>query len=187
MGTTDDRSSTTGVEGPSADELAKAAEDFLRGLLREFGAQAEIASDRPTEEVLAVLISGDHLGTLIGPKGATLAALQELTRIVLQHHLPRSELRVIVDVNGYRKRRAEALARFARQVATDVLASNKKRALEPMLPADRKVVHDAVSAISGVTTVSEGEEPNRRVVLVPVAEAASEAASSDNTLESARS
>jgi len=140
-----------------------------------------------------VLITGDGLGTLIGPRGATLLALQELTRIVLQRHVAHPESRVIVDINGYRKRRQEALARFAQQVAAEVVASNKKRALEPMPPADRKVVHDAVNGIEGVTTESEGEEPNRRVVLVPAAGADSSVSSqpedgeSDPSLQSTRS
>jgi spoIIIJ-associated protein len=73
----------------------------------------------------------------------------------------------VVDVNGYRKRRQDALARFAQQVAAEVRESNTRRALEPMPPADRKVVHDAVNEVPGVTTTSEGEEPYRRVVLIP--------------------
>ena len=153
----------------NSEELARAAEEFLKGLLRELGAVAEITSSQPSDDVLELLITGEGLGTLIGPKGSTLIALQELTRTVLQRRGPRSECRVMVDVNGYRKRRAEALARFARQVAADVLASGKRRALEPMPPADRKVVHDSVSGLQGITTVSEGEEPNRRVVIMPAA------------------
>jgi spoIIIJ-associated protein len=119
------------------------------------------------DDVVELEITGDDLGTLIGPKGATLLALQEITRIVVQRHSTPSDCRVVVDINGYRKRRQEALARFAQQVAAEVVSTNKKRALEPMPPADRKVVHDALNEIEGVNTISEGEEPNRRVVLVP--------------------
>ena len=168
MDKAEDRSSFSDVNTASTEELARSAEDFLRGLLDELGATATVTSNLDAEDVMEVQIAGEDLGTLIGPKGATLLALQELTRIVLQRHAPPSECRVVVDINGYRKRRHEALARFAQQVASEVVASNKKRALEPMPPADRKVVHDAVNGIAGVTTVSEGEEPNRRVVLVPV-------------------
>jgi spoIIIJ-associated protein len=103
---------------------------------------------------------------------------------VLQRQAPAYEKRVVVDINGYRKRRQDALARFAQQVAAEVLATNKKRALEPMPPADRKVVHDAVNNVAGVTTISEGEEPNRRVVLVPAAEAEQ---ASETDLQSATS
>jgi spoIIIJ-associated protein len=170
MDKADDNVSFTDAKTVTTEELASSAEAFLRGLLKELGTTAAVTSDLQADDAVEVLISGDDLGMLIGPKGATLLALQELTRIVLQRHRPPSESRVTVDINGYRRRRHEALARFAQQVATEVVATNKKRALEPMQPADRKVVHDAVNDIAGVTTVSEGEEPNRRVVLIPVAD-----------------
>jgi spoIIIJ-associated protein len=86
----------------------------------------------------------------------------------MQRQVSSSECRVVLDINGYRRRRQHALAVFARQVALEVQASNTKRALEPMPPPDRKVVHDAVNDVPGVTTISEGEEPYRRVLLVPV-------------------
>jgi spoIIIJ-associated protein len=158
------------VKTVPTEDLIAGAEAFLQGLLNELGTTATISSSQLADDVVEVLVTGDDLGTLIGPKGATLLALQELTRIVVQRHTPPSECRITVDINGYRKRRHEALARFAHQVAAEVVATNKKRALEPMPPADRKVVHDAVNDIAGVTTISEGEEPNRRVVLVPMAD-----------------
>jgi spoIIIJ-associated protein len=155
------------VKTASIEEQVQLAEEFLQGLLAELGSTATVSSHDLADGVVELLIDGENLGTLIGPKGATLLALQELTRTVLQHRVGPSECRVVVDGNGYRKRRQEALTRFAQQVAAEVRASNTRRALEPMPPADRKVVHDAVNAVSGVTTLSEGEEPYRRVVLVP--------------------
>jgi spoIIIJ-associated protein len=152
----------------SIEEQVQLAEEFLRGLLEQFGSSATVSSNELTDGVVELVIDGDNLGTLIGPRGATLLALQELTRTVLQHRVGSSECRVVVDVNGYRKRRQDALARFAQQVAAEVRESNTRRALEPMPPADRKVVHDAVNAVPGVSTTSEGEEPYRRVVLIPV-------------------
>jgi spoIIIJ-associated protein len=92
----------------------------------------------------------------------------------MQRQVSSSECRIVVDVNGYRRRRQDALTRFAQQVAQEVQASQTRRALEPMPPPDRKVVHDAVNNIPGVTTISEGEEPYRRVVLVPSTGADSE-------------
>ncbi len=151
------------------EEQARSAVEFLRGLLERFGTDGSVTSQVHEDGLIELSVAGEGLGILIGPKGSTLLALQELTRTVVQRHYPSSEHHLVVDVNGYRKRRHEALARFARQVAQEVAATNTKRALEPMPPADRKVVHDAVNGIEGVTTVSEGEEPNRRVVLVPVA------------------
>ena len=151
----------------SIEEQVRLAEEFLQGLLEELGSSATVSSHELTDGVVELEIDGDNLGTLIGPRGSTLLALQELTRTVLQHRVGSSECRVVVDVNGYRKRRQDALARFAQQVAAEVRESNTRRALEPMPPADRKVVHDAVNAVPGVSTTSEGEEPYRRVVLIP--------------------
>jgi spoIIIJ-associated protein len=74
---------------------------------------------------------------------------------------------VHVDVAGYRARRRDALAAFARNVANEVKESGAARSLEPMGSADRKVVHDALTDVEGVSTVSEGEDPRRRVVIVP--------------------
>jgi spoIIIJ-associated protein len=154
------------VSTVTGEEQARLAEEFLRGLLQEMGAEAKITSSQG-DGTVEVLITGEDLGALIGPKGATLLALQEITRTVLQRQAAQGDNRVVVDINGYRKKRQEALARFARQVAAEVVTSNQRRALEPMLSADRKVVHDAVTGIEGVVSVSEGEEPYRRVVLVP--------------------
>jgi spoIIIJ-associated protein len=112
-------------------------------------------------------LSGNDLGLLIGPKGATLLALQDITRTVVQRKTGATNGRIHVDVAGYRQKRSEALGRFARQVADQVRSTGTRRALEPMNPADRKVVHDALNEVPGVSTVSEGEEPERRVVIVP--------------------
>jgi spoIIIJ-associated protein len=172
----------------SIEEQVRLAEDFLRGLLEQLGASATVSSHELTDGVVELVIDGENLGTLIGPRGATLLALQELTRTVLQHRVGSSECRVVVDVNGYRKRRQDALARFAQQVAGEVRESNTRRALEPMPPADRKVVHDAVNLVPGVTTTSEGEEPYRRVVLIPEpAEPADEQGASEGTEQQSES
>ena len=119
----------------SIEEQVRLAEDFLQGLLSELGAQATITSSELTNELVELRIEGGGLGTLIGPKGTTLLALQELTRTVLQRQASPSDCRLVIDVNGYRRRRQEALARFAQNVAAEVKTSNVKRALEPMPPS----------------------------------------------------
>ena len=81
--------------------------------------------------------------------------------------LPPRTGRLLLDVSGYRQKRKEALERFTSKVAEDVLASGTATALEPMSSADRKIVHDAVNGIDGVTTTSEGEDPRRHVVIHP--------------------
>lgn len=154
------------VEVP-LEEQGKVAEAFLQGLVAEMGVVATTAIHQD-EESVEVTLNGDDLGLLIGPKGATLQALQELTRTVVQRKTGASNGRLLIDVSGYRQKRAAALARFAQQIASEVLASGQRKALEPMSPADRKVVHDTVNEIDGVATLSEGEDTNRRVVIYAV-------------------
>jgi spoIIIJ-associated protein len=157
------------VGSVTAEEQGRIAVAFLTGLIERLGLSATINFHEDAEGPVVVEVAGEGLGPLIGPRGATLSALQELSRIVVQRQAGPSDSRLVLDINGYRKRRQEALSRFAKEVAEQVRQTGKKRALEPMPPADRKVVHDAVNAMEGVTTVSEGEEPYRRVVLIPSA------------------
>ena len=153
-------------------EQADIVEGFLDGLLEAFGAEGEVKRRQLDDETIEVGVEGEDLGLLIGPKGQTLAAVQDLSRTVVQRRAPgRHEGRVRIDVSGYRQRRQEALARFTQQVADQVKESGAQKALEPMGPADRKVVHDAANEIDGVSTLSEGEEPRRRVVIIPTSEA----------------
>lgn len=144
-------------------------EDFLRGLVDAFALDGTVSA-RPVREDDAVeaSVDGGELGLLIGPKGQTLQAIHELTRSVVQRRMPgEAHARIRIDVAGYRERRRQALERFARSVADDVRSSGTPKALEPMAPPDRKVVHDVVNTIDGVRTTSEGEEPRRRVVILP--------------------
>ncbi len=162
----DDEVSPDGTEMSDADEV-EVAEGFLTGLLDTFGAPYTLERRQVDEDAVELNVQGEGLGLLIGPKGQTLAAVQELTRTVVQRKSRGRASRVAVDVAGYRQARRQALERFAQQVAEQVTASGVPRVLEPMPPADRKIVHDAINPIDGVTTTSEGEEPRRRVVIVP--------------------
>ncbi len=147
---------------------AEIMQEFVGGLVEAFGLRGEVGTETVDEETVEVRVEGEDLGLLIGPKGQTLGAIQELGRTVIQRQEPgHHEGRVRVDVAGYRQRRREALERFAHQVADDVISSGVQRALEPMGAADRKVVHDAVTDIAGVRTISEGVDPHRRVVILP--------------------
>jgi len=150
------------------DQQVEVIEEFLDGLVEAFGLEAEIGNERLEDDVVEIRVEGEDLGLLIGPKGQTLAAVQELGRTVAQRRLPGPhEGRVRLDVSGYRKRRAEALTRFALQVADDVKETGVPKVLEPMSPPDRKVVHDALTDVDGVRTASEGEDHRRRVVVLP--------------------
>jgi len=149
------------------EEQGESAREFVVGLIDELGLDADVSTRMVDEETAEVVVEGQELGILVGRGGATLGALQELARTVVQSRTAGPTERILVDVAGYRAKRAEALQRFTRQVADEVLSSGSEQALEPMLAPDRKVVHDTVAEIDGVETRSEGEEPRRYVVVRP--------------------
>ena len=116
---------------------------------------------------LEVRVHGENLGLLVGPRGTTLQAVQDLARVASQRRLGDHDTRLRVDIGGYRQRRKEALDRFALQMADEVKQAGVARVLEPMSSADRKIVHDALSEVEGISTRSEGDDPYRRVVITP--------------------
>jgi spoIIIJ-associated protein len=150
-------------EPASPDEVATTAKEFVSGLLEAMGLTGEVGTsvDGPTAHVD---VTGDDLGTLIGRRGQTLDALQEVTRAAVQRRL-RSRVRLAVDVEGYRARRRDSLAEYARDMAQRAKERGTEIELEPMTSYERKVVHDAVGEIDGASSFSEGEEPNRKVVI----------------------
>ncbi len=154
-----------GEESGGPDAVAPLAASFLSGLAAAFGVESTTVTEIEGDE-LEVRLEGADLGLLIGPRGQTLLAIQDLARTVSQRGIP-DHGRLRIDVGGYRERRRDALARFTTDVAQQVLEGGSPRMLEPMAAADRKVVHDTASTITGVQTRSEGEEPNRRVVILP--------------------
>lgn len=158
---------TTTEEDVPVKVQGEVAAEFLRGVLERFGAEASVAAHELDEDTVELRVEGSDLGLLIGPKGAALQSLQELARTVVQRKTGARNGRILLDVSGYRQRRREALARFAAQVAQEVLASGVRVVLEPMHPADRKVIHDTINGIAGVATTSEGEEAQRHVVVYP--------------------
>lgn len=139
---------------------------FMEGLVDSFGSQATV--ELLTDGVdLDVRVDGENLGLMVGSSGRTLLAIQDLVRVAAQRRLGDHTTRLKIDIAGYRERRREALAQFARKVADQVLESGVARAMEPMPSADRKVVHDVLVEIDGVESRSEGDDPNRRVVVSP--------------------
>ncbi|MFM8304544.1 MAG: RNA-binding cell elongation regulator Jag/EloR [Actinomycetota bacterium] len=161
-----DVSTATTEEDVPIGEQADVADAFMRGLVGAFGVRAEV-SVRIDGDAVLVDVDGEDLGLLVGPKGATLRAIEDLVRTVVQRRTDGQGARIHVDVAGYQAKRRAALAQFATDLAGRVVAGGQELALEPMSAADRKVVHDTVAGIAGVTTTSEGEEPRRRVVLLP--------------------
>jgi spoIIIJ-associated protein len=154
------------VESVPVAAQAEHAAEFTNQLVRTMGFPATVRTEIDDDDV-TINVEGEDLGPLVGPKGATLQALEEVVRAAVQHFAGGHSAWIHVDVGGYRERRREALATFARKVASEVAEAGAARVLEPMNAADRKVVHDALSDVPGVETGSEGEEPRRRVVIRP--------------------
>ncbi|CAN5207222.1 hypothetical protein BH24ACT1_BH24ACT1_04110 [soil metagenome] len=160
------RDEDDGDPGPTVEEMGEEARVFLDGLAEAFDVDGRAEIELLDDVTVEARLVGDDLGLLIGPKGQTLAAVQDLTRAAVQHG-PRRGTRLRVDVGGYQQRRREALARFTLDVAGQVQTSGTSVSMEPMPAIDRKVVHDTVNTVDGVTSRSEGEDPRRWVVIKP--------------------
>jgi spoIIIJ-associated protein len=160
----------TGTETSSADLLVQEGDiagDYLERLLDIADVDGDIDMDVEGDRAVVAIV-GDGLDALVGPNGATLDALQELTRLaVVQQTGVRS--RLMLDIGGWRAKRKAELTEVGTRASQRVLESGEPVSLAPMTPFERKIVHDAVAAVDGVESESEGVEPERRVVVVPSA------------------
>ena len=145
---------------------ADAAQDFLEGLLDAMDLDAEVSATIAAEAAQLEL-TGPELGLLIGRRGSTLEALQEVTRASVQRQLGQRAW-INLDIEGYRARRRVLVERRARSSAARVRKSGRPLALEPMSAYERKIVHDSLADFRGVRTSSEGEGLDRHVVISPV-------------------
>jgi len=141
------------------------AADYLERLLDIVDYDGDIDLDVENGRAMVAIVGSD-LQPLIGQNGATLDALQELTRLAVQQQTG-VRSRLMLDVSGHRKARRVELTKLAEETAAQVVSSGEPVRLTAMNPFERKVVHDVISATDGVTSESEGEEPNRRVVVLP--------------------
>ena len=139
------------------------AADYLEALLDIADLDGDIDIDVEGSRA-AVSIVGADLTRLVGPDGETLEALQELTRLAV-HRETGVRSRLMLDIGGHRARRRDELAALGRAQAEKVRESGETVRLDPMTPFERKVVHDAVATVEGVVSESEGEEPERRIVI----------------------
>lgn len=140
------------------------AADYLERLLDIVDYDGDIDLDVENGRAMVAIVGSD-LQPLIGQSGATLDALQELTRLAVQQQTG-VRSRLMLDISGHRRSRRQELTSLAHETAEKVLGSGEAARLEPMNPFERKVVHDAISATDGVISESEGEEPERRVVVL---------------------
>ena len=145
------------------DEQAAVVKDFLSGLLAEFGLEGRVET-RFDGRILHADVLGEQTEALIGAKATVMQAVHELTKTVVQRKTARN-CRLRLDIAGYGQRRRKALAIYAGRLASQALDEDGEIMLEPMNAADRKVVHDAVAAVDGVRSYSEGAEPRRSVVI----------------------
>ena len=140
------------------------AADYIEGLLDIADLDGDIDMDVEGDRAI-VSVVGATLDELVGDDGEVLEALQELTRLAV-HRQTGARARLMLDIGGYRARRRAELADYGRTVAEEVARTGQPKPLEAMTPFERKIVHDAV-AEAGLRSESEGEEPNRRVVVFP--------------------
>lgn len=140
---------------------------FLSELLEKMDITATVLAAN-TDNGLRLCIDADTMGLLIGRRGETLDALQYLVSLVAnKDRKDDGYLRITLDTEGYRSRREDTLTRLARRTATRVRQTGRAVAMEPMNPYERRVLHSALQGFGGVATHSEGEEPNRHVVITP--------------------
>jgi spoIIIJ-associated protein len=140
------------------------AADYVEGLLDIADLDGDIDMDVEGDRAI-VSVVGATLDELVGDDGSVLEALQELTRLAV-HRQTGARARLMLDIGGYRARRRSELADYGRTVAEEVERTGEPKTLAAMSPFERKIVHDAVAA-AGQRSESEGEEPNRRVVVYP--------------------
>jgi spoIIIJ-associated protein len=155
-------------ENVDIEEQADAVADFVEELLGKMDIDAIAEPTEAGGRVYVDILNGDpeDMSLLIGRHGQTLDAIQELSRQVVGHRLDQ-RIKVLVDVEDYRKRRAERIVERAQAAAEAALDSGSEQELEPMDALERKIAHDAVAEIEGVRTESRGEDPDRFVVVLP--------------------
>lgn len=142
------------------------AKEFLAGLLERMGVQAEISATVGEDQLVYIQLSGRRMGVVIGRRGQTLDAIQYLVNLVA-NKAPGPRARIVLDAEGYREKRAQTLRNLAERLAKKAKAEKRKAVLEPMSALERRIVHLALADDDEVETRSEGEEPYRRVVIVP--------------------
>ncbi len=149
-------------------ELMHTVVKFLNGLLQEMQIEGKaVALDSSEEDHIRVELQGPDMGPIIGRRGDTLDAIQYLTSLVLNKQTD-GHIRLTIDTENYRVKRAESLERHARKMASKVVKYRKAMSLEPMNPYERRIVHSALQTFEGVTTHSTGTEPGRRIIISPV-------------------
>ena len=160
----DDEEYTGETESPEE----TASVDFVSRVLAGIGIRGQISSYRE-DSTIFIDVDGSDVGAVIGRRGESLDALQYLSTLVACKN-SEERVRVVLDIGGYRRRREASLVSLAERTAAKVARSGSRYSLEPMNPAERRVVHTALQGYPGVMTFSEGVDPERRVIVAPAEE-----------------
>lgn len=156
----------------SAEDQAKIAQEFLEGLVDAYGLEGSVRIS-VDEDVIIADVEGEQTEALVGVRGSVRSAIHELTRTVIQRYTQDAN-RLRLDIAGYAERRRQALAIYAEQLIEQLRSEGGEIMLEPMSPADRKVIHDVAAENEGIGSYSEGEAPRRYVVLTLEADSGEE-------------
>jgi spoIIIJ-associated protein len=156
---------TTEVDVQALEEEGEIAADYIEGLLDIGDYDGDIDMDVEGERAMVSVVGGE-LDDLVGKRGEVLEAMQELTRLAV-HRKTGNRTRLMLDIGGYRERRRAELTRLGEDIAVEVKRTGEPKPLAPMTPFERKIVHDAIAG-AGLRSESEGEEPDRYVVVLPV-------------------
>jgi spoIIIJ-associated protein len=144
----------------------EAANEFLESLIDKIGIAASVEKTAEVDNRVEFNLSGDNLGLIIGYHGQTLNVVQYLTNVAVAT-VSDEHKRIVVDAEGYRERRKRTLRRLAQRIARKVLRMGRPVELEPMVAHERKIIHTALADNTRVETHSEGNDPNRRVIIEP--------------------
>jgi spoIIIJ-associated protein len=147
----------------SLEEQANVAREFLEGLVEAYGLEGSVSTS-VEDDVIIADVEGDQTEAMVGIRGSVRSAIHEITRTVMQRY-SKETARIRLDIAGYAERRRKALSIYAEQLIAQLNEEGGEIMLEPMSPADRKVIHDAAAEHERVTSYSEGEPPRRYVVL----------------------
>jgi len=141
-------------------------ERFIEKLLQFMNIAGSIRVEEDDEKLEAE-ISGNDVGTLIGRRGKTLSDLQYLLNVVMRRQFSGLNKMVVLDVENYRSRREKTLTQLAKNVARKVMQEGQEQELEPMTPQERRIIHLALHDLPDIITYSDGEEPQRKVIIAP--------------------
>lgn len=153
------------IEAITKDELHNEIKNYLLKLVKDMGIEAKIETKTREETIIFNLIAPEK-AILIGKNGRTIEALQNITNQMISTNL-KTYYRFLVDVNGYRENKQRRLEKTAKYTAKEVAKTKIPAHLEPMNPYERRIIHNTLTNSKDVTTESEGEEPNRHVVIKP--------------------